>query len=355
MTRRLEQFEEKPLPVLCLPLCKNKEIEADLERRRKALKWLVPVLVFLAAFFATAGARAQTCTFNVTNVNFGNVDTLAGAAVDTTATVTITCSALLSAILPVRVCLNLNRGSGGATSTTRHMRNAANAPLNYGLFQDAARQIPWGSIEEPALGNPVSLVFNNITLGAPQTQTATIYARVLANQQSAATGLYTSDFRAAEVSFNYVAALLLPPNCSNVTQNPTRPIFAVRATVVPNCSVTAQNINFGNHGVLDTNIDATGDLGVTCTPGAPYTIALSNGLTGTSPTQRRMALGAQAVLYGLYLDAARSLPWGSSAGQLLSSTGTGALQNVPVYGRVLPQLTPSPGTYSDTVVVTVAY
>jgi spore coat protein U-like protein len=50
-------------------------------------------------------ARAATCSFTVTNLAFGSVDVTANAAVDTTATVSITCSGL--ALLTVQVCVNL--------------------------------------------------------------------------------------------------------------------------------------------------------------------------------------------------------------------------------------------------------
>ncbi len=322
---------------------------------RTQARLLLPILVFLGAVLAAAGARAQTCSFSVTDVNFGNVDVLSGSPVDTTATVSVTCRALLAPVLPVRVCLNLNAGTGGATSGTRHMRNAANAPLSYNFYRDPARQNPWGSREQPALGSPVTLTFNTLVLGIPQTQTATIYARVLPNQQNTATGVYTSTFSGAQVSFNYVASLLLPANCSTVTQNPTRPTFMAQANVLPNCQVTAQNIDFGNHGVLDTARDATGGLEVTCTPGTAYNVGLNNGLTGTGPTERRMTLGGQAVVYGLYKDSARSQPWGDTGAQRLTGSGTGATQSVPVYGRVPAQSTPAPGTYTDTVVVTITY
>lgn len=64
-----------------------------------------------------------------------------------------------------------------------------------------------------------------------------------------------------------------------------------------------------------------------------------------------------AVVYGLYKDAGRSQPWGDGAtpGSTVAGTGTGAAKGYTVYGRVPPQTTPTPGTYSDTVVVTVTY
>lgn len=315
------------------------------------LRLILLTLTFIT--LATAQAFAQSCSFSVTSVNFGNVDTLAGAAVDTTGTVNISCDGgVLGANF--RICLNLNAGSGGATSGTRHLRNVANAALNYGLFQDAARSTPWGSVEQTALGTPVAVNLTAPALGSAST-TRTIYARVLANQQSTATGSYTSAFSGTHVRFNYRTYTTTPQACTSVTQNPTRPSFNVQANVIPNCRVTAQNINFGNQGVLDSNVDAAGGLVVTCTPGTAYNVGLNNGLSGTGPTARRMTLGGQAVVYGLYKDTTRSQPWGNSGAERVPGTGSGATQSLPVYGRVPPQQTPTPGTYTDTVVVTVTY
>ena len=69
-----------------------------------------------------------------------------------------------------------------------------------------------------------------------------------------------------------------------------------------------------------------------------------------------MTSGAgDSVIYGLYQNAARSVPWGTANASTLGGTGTAATQTIPVYGRVPGQVTPPPGTYSDTVVATVTY
>ncbi|GAB5101270.1 spore coat protein U domain-containing protein [Caballeronia sp. HLA56] len=51
------------------------------------------------------------------------------------------------------------------------------------------------------------------------------------------------------------------------------------------------------------------------------------------------------------------MPWGdgNSGSTTVSGTGNGATQTIPVYSRVLPQPTPPPGSYSDTVVATVMF
>lgn len=133
--------------------------------------------------------------------------------------------------------------------------------------------------------------------------------------------------------------------------------FSMAATVPAKCVVTSASMNFGNPSALTANIDASTNLGVACSTSLPYQVQLDGGLSGaTNPVLRRMTKGAEFVTYGLYRDAARSQPWGSTLGSdTLSGTGTGLTVSVPVYGRVPPQTTPSPGIYTDTVVVTVQY
>src|SRR5262249_40741713 len=129
------------------------------------------------------------------------------------------------------------------------------------------------------------------------------------------------------------------------------------ASVSSNCNVSSSNVNFGSSGTITANVDATGTLSVQCTNTTPYTVALNGGNSGASdPTQRKMSKAAETITYGLYRDATRSQSWGSTSGtNTVGGTGTGANQGLTVYGRVAAQTTPSPGTYTDSVVVTVTY
>jgi spore coat protein U-like protein len=57
-----------------------------------------------------------------------------------------------------------------------------------------------------------------------------------------------------------------------------------------------------------------------------------------------MTLGTVGITYGLYRDAACSLPWGSTIGtNTVAGTGTGVAVGVPVYGQVPPQNSAAPG------------
>jgi spore coat protein U-like protein len=313
--------------------------------------WIYGLFFFLFGLLPCHPALgAITCNFSVTDANFGSVNLLSGAAVDTTLRINYTCNATLA--ITTRLCFNINAGGGGQSGGTRQMLNGSNV-LKYQLYQDSARTIPWGSATDTSLGTPVSVDFLLPLLGVSGFKD--VYARILPNQQSTAGGAYSSIFSGGQARFNYDGYLLIPPTCAALTQNPSLPSFTVQANVDRTCNVSAETINFGNHGILNTQIDARSKLSVTCTLNLPYSIALSGGSSNAPPTARKMMKNSESVTYGLYLDNARQQPWGSGAGQIASGTGAGAAQDYFVYGRVAPQATPSPGDYSDTVAVTVTY
>lgn len=312
-------------------------------------KVLRMTLAMAAATLLPTDVGAQSCTFGVTNMAFGIADTVSGAAINSTATVSVNCTSLL----PTRVviCPNIGEGNGGSTTSARRMLAGANI-LNYQLFSDASRTAVWGSYAWPYPSRAPPIVLDIGLLGSASTS-VTMYGAIAPGQSTAATGSYLSAFSAGHVEFRYRATS--STSCSSGTGTIARPSFNITATVAANCLVATQNIDFGSVGVLSSNVNSTGQVTVTCTPSTAYTVGLGNGQTGTGPTTRRMTLGTQAVTYGLYRDAAHSQPWGSAAGTTVPGTGTGLAQNLTVYGRVPPQTTPSPGTYSDTVVVTVTY
>lgn len=134
--------------------------------------------------------------------------------------------------------------------------------------------------------------------------------------------------------------------------------FNVTITIQDTCDVdaaAATDVAFGNVESTQTNIDNAGSLSVQCTPLTPYTIALDNGLSGADVTSRAMANGATLVPYQLYQDAARGDVWGNTVGtDVYGGTGDGAIQVIPVYGRVANANFPA-GTYSDVVTATIAY
>ena len=299
------------------------------------------IIAAIAGVFSCGCAHSQSCTLSVTNVAFGSVDVTANAAVDTTATFSINCSVFL---LGGSVCLNLGAGGGGATNAAnRFMKSGANT-LTYGLFTNAARSTAWGSNLWAGGGAPSVVVSFGILGGGSATRT--IYGRVFSGQQTVPAGSYLSAFSGMDASINV--------NCSGPATTTT---FNVTATVPTTCSIATNNLNFGTAGVLAANTDATTTLSPACTNGTPYNIGLNQGVNGGSVTTRAMkAAGPALINYSLFRDAGRTMNWGQTIGtDTAAGTGTGLAQSATVYGRIPAQATPSPGTYNDTIVVTLTY
>ncbi|MDD5250154.1 MAG: spore coat U domain-containing protein [Rhodocyclaceae bacterium] len=141
--------------------------------------------------------------------------------------------------------------------------------------------------------------------------------------------------------------------------------FAVTATVSATCSVVTSDVNFGTYSPASvTAATASGAVTATCTSGTAYTIALDAGANagGVSAfSNRNMASGANLLPYQLYLDAGYATVWGdgTSSSSVNPATGSfsgnGSAQDHTVYGKVTPGHYVAPGSYTDTVTVTVTY
>lgn len=313
------------------------------------------VLTALSICATSTSALSQSCNFTITSLNFGTIDVTANTASTTSGTYSATCTALLSA---TTTCPSINAGSGGSSSgSPRYLVNGANQ-LAFNLFSDSGYATIWGSYfwgfpyGAPTVNIPTVILGNG-------NASVSIYARIPNGQQTLPAGTYTSSFGGAQTKVAYGAYVLgiTPLNCATVTSPSGTAAFTVSATIVSNCSVSASNLDFGSAGNLTADQDSSNSLAITCTAQTPYSIALDGGTSGaTDPTQRKMNRGGENVKYGLYRDAARTLPWGNTVGMnTASSVGTGLAQTFTVFGRVPVQTTPSPGIYSDMIVVTVTY
>jgi spore coat protein U-like protein len=299
-------------------------------------------------------ANAQTCTPTAMTGNYGNVNILSGAVSDASTTFNVTCTGTKNRT--VRVCIDLGPG----TTNAGGLRDAQSGTNNllHDLYSDAARSVEWGSWGQGSISAyGTAGIQSDFALGASGslTQAFTVYGRVSASQQTSPPGTYVWTTSSPGVQYAYSAGNACPTGGNSGLAGTNASTWT--ATILANCLVSATNVGFGTSGFLTSTIDATGTITATCTNTTPYTVALNGGLSGaTDPTLRKMALSTNSVTYGLYRDAARSQPWGSTVGTNTSAgTGTGLTQTFTVYGRVPTQTTPPPGTYSDTIIVTIAY
>lgn len=135
--------------------------------------------------------------------------------------------------------------------------------------------------------------------------------------------------------------------------------FQSRIVIQSHCIVSATNtLDFGTSNLLLANNDQTTTFEVQCTNTTTYSIALNAGTTagGTTATRKMISAASATVDYQMFSDPARTLNWGNTVPtDTVSGTGTGSAIIYTVYGRVPPQVTPAPNTYTDLVTVTVTY
>jgi spore coat protein U-like protein len=293
-----------------------------------------------ALLLKPASASAASCAMTIEDLSFGSVDVTANVPLDAATHIQVDCSGTVGESVLACPMLSGNQ--------IRSMRQAG-SQLNYGLYVDAARTQPWGDLRSGApLSTPIVIgPGGTIRVSVP------LFARLPAQQSQAAIGNYIESIPASSLSLVIASG----SSCAKGSIVASGPALTARATVVPQCSVSVRDIDFGVITSLSAPVDAVGEVSLLCTREADYQIALDPGRGGaTLPEQRQMkGPEGKTLAYGLYLDSSRQQPWGWSADNGKNGKGAGERQSLAVYGRVHPQTTPPAGSYRDTVVVTVTY
>ena len=305
-------------------------------------------------------ADPVVCSAFVTGgVAFGNIDPIVPGNTDSASTLSYTCTGNTSTNYYVTVCFNIATGPLGVSAGNRQF-SGPGGNLRFQLYSDASRTQPWGAVSDSSFPTPVSPPNFYIAGKASKTGNIPIYARFFGSQTNATPGSYTTNFAFPNVQITGV--LSANPGNGNCGTSGTDvedfSSFSATATVIKSCTVTANILDFGTPaGSITTNIDSTTTVQATCSNTTAYQIGLDNG-QNASGTARRMAGGTSEFIgYELYRDSSRTLRWGNSPStNTVAGSGTGSAQPaVTIYGRVPPQTTPSPGSYSDTITVNVTY
>jgi spore coat protein U-like protein len=316
-------------------------------------------MALLASATANEEAFAVACTVTGFSGSYGAVSLLSSSAVPTTATFTVSCNGGTSG-QALRFCMSIGPGSTTTGSSGERVLRSSSAYIDHELYADAAHSHVWGSwgisVSSPYPSSSPAGIQQDVTLDGAGSGafTFTVYAQILANQAGASLGSYTWTGSGPTVQYRPLSGSTACPTTGGSTDGAT---MTLTATIAGSCTVSTTAVNFGSVSSLGGNIDSTGTLTVQCTNLLPYNVKLDAGLgSGATVANRKMTSGAYTVNYSLYQDNARTIVWGQTVGtNTLSSTGSGSNQVLTVYGRAPSQTTPAPGSYSDTVVVTITY
>ncbi|AZC24262.1 Sigma-fimbriae uncharacterized subunit [Pseudomonas sessilinigenes] len=148
----------------------------------------------------------------------------------------------------------------------------------------------------------------------------------------------------------------------------------VRMVIGAGCTIINGSVNggvnqwgtldFGSHADLTNVVDAqtvgaNGNIQIKCSTGLTPRLTVDAGLyaSGAQRFMRSTTTAASTIAYALYSDSARSSP--IQVNMPVNIVTSGAAIDIPLYGRVAPTgqstTTPAAGTYTDTLLVTVAW
>jgi spore coat protein U-like protein len=324
---------------------------------RTAMLTRLAVLTCAFLFFAflPAPASAQQCTGTGSTgpVVFGEIATGDNTRRIATGTIAVDCTG--SANQEIEICPYIGGGSSPGSTGPRYMVSGTNR-MAFDIYTNSGLTARFANGVQVGANRGYRLTLSS---GGTGSLAISVYGQIPAGQQALAPGNYTADMQSgSQISYRARASSTSSTvDCTSVgTTNTDSYRFNATATNLATCTLATSPVQFGSVESLVSIRDAAGAITVNCSVGAPYSIAISGGANGgTSGTTRKMASGTSSITYGLYSDSARSVVWYNDTGSLQSGTATGSAQVYPVYGRVPAQTTPPPGSYADTVVVTLSY
>lgn len=313
-------------------------------------------LLLLAASIGWTGqAKANSCWNSaVTNVQFGNVGPQGGTAVGSfvaTCQKTWTPNAIPTYF---RLCLTIPTSSPLSGINPRRMSNNKGSELHYNLFSNPTHT--------NLIGNSLTGIIYTSTLtlsqaGAPQASaTFPVYGRIVPGQARPA-GNYQSQNYA---TIHWVASTTsMPPVSACVGANTLQNVYqGAAASWEERCAILGANdLSFGARDNLAAAVPSQTTLSITCPNGTPWQVGLNNGQNFTGTTRRMRHSTANAwISYGLFQNTARTTAWGNTIGtNTLGGTGNGSTQTLTIYGQTPAQPVSAPGTYQDTITVTLTY
>lgn len=329
-------------------------------------------ILVMAALLASSAAHAQisspTCRLTGNAFNLGAYDP--DSPSDSTQQIGIQCdvnfawnAAETSATFKICVYMGEDAGTKPGYNPWRYMTNnnftgAGTGYMAYNIYADSART----QILSPQ-GTASTLVTNftvprsGASTYATNTGTITVHARIPSGQAGLSAGSYYSYNPPFTLAYSALAGSAAPSNCEESGSSSAGQI-QITAQATDHCSVGTSVIDFGvigDIGSIGTAKAADGSVVVKCNAGNVYTVYLGEGNYHVATGMRQMANDDDRLAYQLYQDSAHTLVWDDING--VNRTATGSDQTIAVHGLISSgtPIPATPGTYTDTVIVTVKY
>ncbi|WP_057628486.1 Csu type fimbrial protein [Stenotrophomonas terrae] len=307
-----------------------------------------------------ADAQQSCRVLNSTLLDFGTVSTAGNSS--SSATLTISCQGFPGVPVQVTVCIFVDEGLPTGMAP-RRMGNDAGAFMAYDLYANAARTQLIGPFGR---GYDVFYTFLSVPITGSTQINLTAYGRVPPGQNLPAAYRYENVMSPGLLRYVFAAPLGGASSGENCRDG-VAPAFGsagqstftfgdARARVADNCIITlASDLDFGTVIQLDGPRDASSLIQLRCATDTAWSVTLGKGLNATASGVRRMISNGNFLQYALYKDPALLLPWGDTQATAVTDTGENENVSLTVYGRVFPQPAAVPGSYRDTITVTLTY
>jgi len=332
--------------------------KAQIESYKKIflyLKYFIGICLFylVYAFFSpthaactVAGTTNNTFIYTAANINSDATVNFSG---------TITCTN--GGIIQISPFMCMKTVFTGTTSAN----NSVSLPYTVTATVGGAGSSTTNQTSNVWYGPVVTVASNNILSYSVNVKVPARTGSLIAYPQ----GTYTTTVQLFW-DMDILAALCLGDVISWSSGNVTLTAnFVVPTLCQLNSTSTVDFGNINDIGITKRDYTTQGAVNTTCNSGTPYSIYLGDGNNRITGGFRRMAnSNNEFIPYQLYKDAAYSSVWDATGGVNsvggtggVSGTGTGNAQTTTVYGKI-PQgttIASRPGSYSDSVVVTVTY
>ncbi|EOU9538514.1 spore coat protein U domain-containing protein [Cronobacter dublinensis] len=314
-------------------------------------------LLLLMILLISSLSSLAACRVSGTNAAYGSQSSFViNSTVQTTsATLTVDCDTAFNVLNNDFVTLTLT----GATTS-------ADTRPTLGRSGDATDRIPLQVCAQSGCSSGSEVTLNGsyrwtgqalLNLLTNKRYTFPVYIRTLQGQNVAA-GAYqvTLNF---SVSYSIcavgVAVCLNPQNGTSTFSS------LVTLTVTNDCStISAPNLNFASAPLVKDFAPVSQTIAITCTKGSLYTVGINNGNNAVGSV-RNMASGGNRLSYEIYKGSTANR-WGVSGTERWASDSAtqvstdGLLRSYQYTARILAtQNTPPAGSYTDTLVVDVAF
>lgn len=331
---------------------------------------VAPLLLSLALWPSPAQAQTyDTCTVAPSTIGLGNTGsfTVASQTITGSGGGGLSCSTLLTLLATSYIKVRLDAssavltGPGGQTIPFVVSATAGGAALSVGSEAD---------LSTTALLSLFSGPGSSIPLYARTTPTAGLAAGLY-------TGTVTLRWYFSVCTAGATAVCLAASNSPGATRSVLGSInswgtgvpvtVAITLNVAADCQITAPDLSFGAAPLVGSFNPVTRTISVRCSRGSAYTVGLGNGQNFSGTRRMRQGSTSNYLNYEIYRGTSvASGRWGSAnAGERRSSAS--ADSNPGVYDSSTQQgftytaaidplqSTPAAGTYTDTIVVDIAF